>query len=89
MAQHRSAEKRHRQNLTRRARNRANLSQVRTQIKKLRAAVDQGDKDAARELLPATLGQLDKAAKKGALHDNTAARSKGRLTKRVNELLAT
>jgi len=85
---HPSAEKRHRQNLKRRARNRANLSRVRTQVKKLRAALDKGDKDAAKELLPETLGQLDKAAKKGALHTNTAARSKGRLTRRVNQLLS-
>lgn len=85
---HPSAEKRHRQNLKRRARNRANLSRVRTQVKKLRAALDKGDKDAAKELLPETLGQLDKAAKKGALHTNTASRSKGRLTRRVNQLLS-
>ena len=86
MAQHRSAEKRHRQNVKRRARNRASLSQVRTHIKKLRTALDSGDKEAAEKLLSTTLGQIDKAARKGAIHDNTAARTKGRLQKHLNKL---
>jgi ribosomal protein S20 len=34
------------------------------------------------------VGQLDKASKKGIVHDNAASRSKSRLTRRVNALLA-
>ena len=88
MAQHKSAEKRHRQNTKRRARNRASLSQVRTHIKKFRSVIESGDKEAAQKLLPTTLGQIDKAARKGAIHDNTAARTKGRLQRHLNQLLA-
>ena len=88
MAQHRSAEKRHRQNTKRRTRNRASLSQVRTQIKKLRTALDGGDKETAQKLLEPTLGQIDKAARKGTIHDNTAARTKGRLQRKLNQLLS-
>jgi len=88
VAQHKSAEKRHRQNTRRRARNRANLSQVRTHIKKFRTALASGDKEAAQKLLPQTLGQIDKAARKGAIHDNTASRTKGRLQKSFNQLLS-
>ncbi len=88
MAHHKSAVKRNRQNTKRRSRNRSNLTRVKTAMKKLRSAVAAGDKDAARDLLPATVAQIDKAAKKGAFHANTAARSKSRLTRHVNELLA-
>jgi small subunit ribosomal protein S20 len=77
-----------RQSLRRRARNRKNLSQVRTQIKKLREALAKGDADAARKLLPETVGAIDKAAKKGVVHDNAAARYKSRLSHRLAALAA-
>ncbi len=88
MAHHASARKQMRQSLKRRARNRANLSQLKTNVKKLRAAVDAGDAEAARKLLPQTVGQIDKAAKKGVIHDNAAARYKSRLAHRVSALPA-
>jgi small subunit ribosomal protein S20 len=77
-----------RQGLKRRARNRRNLSQLKTQVKKLRSALQKGDAEAARQLLPATVGQIDKAAKKGVIHDNAAGRYKSRLAQRVNALAA-
>ena len=86
MAHHASAQKQMRQSQKRRARNRQNLSQLKTQVKKLRSAIAQGDAEAAKKLLPETVGQIDKAAKKGVVHDNAAARYKGRITKRVNAL---
>jgi len=89
LARHKSAEKRNRQSIKRRGTNRANLSQVKTQVKKLRAAIGTGDAEAAGKLLPDTLGQIDKAARKGVLHDNAAARHKSRLTRKVNALSAT
>ncbi|HVO12088.1 MAG TPA: 30S ribosomal protein S20 [Vicinamibacteria bacterium] len=88
MAHHASAQKQMRQSLKRRARNRASLSQLKTHVKKLRAAVDAGDAEAARKLLPQTVGQIDKAAKKGVIHDNAAARYKSRLSHRVSALPA-
>ena len=86
MAHHASALKHIRQSLKSRARNRKNLSQLKTQIKQLRAAVAQGDAQAAKKLLPKTVGQIDKAAKKGVIHDNAAARYKSRLSQRVKAL---
>ena len=88
MAHHASAQKQMRQSVKRRARNRANLSQLKTQVKKLRAVVEAGDAEAARKLLSETVGQIDKAAKKGVIHDNAAARYKSRLSHRVSALPA-
>ena len=86
MAHHASALKQERQSLKRRARNRRSVSQLKTQVRKLRAAIDKGDGDAARKLLSETVGEIDKAAKKGVVHDNAAARYKSRLSRKVNAL---
>lgn len=86
MANHKSAEKRVRQNAKRNEINRSNRSQLRTSIKKLRAAVAGSDKNASNELLIPTVSLIDKAVNKGIIHKNTAARYKSRLTKHVNEL---
>ena len=88
MAQHASALKQMRQSRKRRARNRKNLTYVKGQVKRLRAAIASGDADAARKLLPETIGQIDRAAKKGVVHDNAAARYKSRLTRKVSSLAA-
>jgi small subunit ribosomal protein S20 len=86
VAQHASALKQMRQSRKRRALNRKNLTQVKSQVKKLRAVMASGDAAAAAKLLPETLAQIDKAAKKGAVHDNAAARYKSRLTRQINAL---
>ncbi len=86
MANHKSAEKRVRQNTKRNEINRSNRSALRTSIKKLRAAVAGHDKQASTELLTPTISLIDKAVNKGILHKNTAARHKSRLTKHVAEL---
>jgi small subunit ribosomal protein S20 len=88
LAHHASAEKQMRQSLKRRARNRKNLSLLKTRVKTLRAAIATGDAEAAKKLLPKTVGEIDKAAKKGVVHDNAAARHKSRLTRKVNALSA-
>lgn len=86
MANHKSALKRVRQNAKRNEINRGNRSKVRTQIKKLRAAIAGHDKTAGKELLNPTISVIDKAVSKGIIHKNTAARYKSRLTKHVTEL---
>lgn len=86
MANHKSAEKRVRQNAKRNEINRANRSKLRTQIKKLRAAIAQHDKAQSGELLSPTVSLIDKAVNKGVIHKNTAARYKSRLTKHVTEV---
>jgi small subunit ribosomal protein S20 len=86
MANHKSAEKRVRQNAKRNEINRANRSKLRTQIKKLRAAIAHNDKSQSGELLSPTVSLIDKAVNKGVIHKNTAARYKSRLTKHVAEV---
>ena len=88
MARHTSAMKRDKQSVDRRGRNRKNLSQLKTQVKKLRTAIDAGDAEGASKLLPETVAEIDKAAKKGVVHDNAADRHKSRLTRKVNALSA-
>jgi small subunit ribosomal protein S20 len=85
MPNHKSAEKRVRQNEKRRNINRSNRTSLRTSIKKLRAALTGHDKAALTELLPATISKIDKAVQKGVLHRNAAARYKSRLTAHVNQ----
>ena len=84
MAHHASALKQMRQGVKRNERNRANLSQLKTQVKRLRAAIAKGDTGEAKKVLSETVSQIDKAAKKGVIHDNAAARYKSRLSRRVN-----
>jgi small subunit ribosomal protein S20 len=86
MPNHKSAEKRVRQNEKRRAVNRSNRSDLRTQIKKLRTALAASDANQSRELLTPTVSLIDKAVNKGVLHKNTAARYKSRLTTHVGKL---
>lgn len=86
MANHKSAEKRVRQNAKRNEINRSNRSKLRSSIKKLRTALSGQDKAASTELLFPTVSLIDKAVNKGIIHRNTAARHKSRLTKHVNNL---
>ena len=86
MANHKSSEKRVRQNVKRNEINRSNRSKLRTQIKKLRGALSSADKNQSNELLNPTVSVIDKAVNKGLIHKNTAARYKSRLTKHVSEL---
>ena len=86
MPNHKSAEKRVRQNEKRRAVNRSNRSDLRTQIKKLRSALAASDVNQSQELLTPTVSAIDKAVNKGILHRNTAARYKSRLTQHVSKL---
>ena len=85
MPNHKSAEKRVRQNEKRRDVNRNNRGRLRTSIRKLRAALTAADASTVQELLPATISTIDKAVQKGVLHRNAAARYKSRLTARVNQ----
>ncbi|HET8676443.1 MAG TPA: 30S ribosomal protein S20 [Blastocatellia bacterium] len=88
MANHKSAEKRVRQTERRNEVNRRNRSRLRTQIKKLRAAIDEGNLQEAQTLLTETVSVIDKSIQKGVLHHNAAARYKSRLTASVNQMSA-
>lgn len=86
MASHKSAIKKHRQELKRRIRNRQHRTRLRTQVKKIREALQAGDAGAAQNLLPGTLFLIDRTVKLGVIHDNAGARTKSRLTRAVNKL---
>ena len=88
MANHKSAEKRVRQTERRKEVNRRNRSRLRTQIKSLRAAIEDGDQDQAKALLAQTVSVIDKSIQKGVIHRNAAARYKSRLTTTVNDMSA-
>lgn len=83
MANNPSTIKRIRQTTKRRLRNRNHVTSLRSSVKLVRAAVEEGNAEQARELLPAALRNLDRAAQKGTIHANAAARSKSRLTRLV------
>ena len=86
MPNHKSAEKRVRQSEKRRNINRGHRTKVRTYIKKLRAALDSGDKAQVDQALPETISVIDKSIQKGVLHANAAARYKSRLTAQANQV---
>jgi small subunit ribosomal protein S20 len=85
MPNHKSAEKRMRQNEKRRVINRGNRTKVRTYIKKLRTALDAGKAGEIQSILPEAISVIDKSVQKGVLHANAAARYKSRLTVRANQ----
>jgi len=86
MANTKSAEKKARQALKHRDRNRGHVTKMRTAVKRLRAAVSSGDKGKAEGLLKNTLAVVDATAGKGVVHRNAAARTKSRLSKAVASL---
>jgi small subunit ribosomal protein S20 len=78
--------KRNRQNEKRRVHNRVFRGRARTLISKAQAAIENESKDTAIEAVKLAISSLDKAAEKGVIHKNNAARRKSRLMKRLNEL---
>jgi len=86
MANHRSAAKRARQALVRRARNRSTMSTLRTEVKRVETAVAEKDKDTAASALSLATSLISRAAGKGVVHKNTAGRNISRLTQMVNSL---
>ncbi|ADZ83836.1 30S ribosomal protein S20 [Cellulosilyticum sp. ST5] len=86
MANIKSAKKRILVIATKTARNRAIKSAVKTQIKKVRFAVEANDQAAAKVALVNAVKAIDKATAKGIFHKNAAARKKSSLTRLVNTL---
>lgn len=83
-----SAEKRLRQMEKRRARNRASAKVIKLQVRTAREAITGGDPGKAKTEFVAAAKRLDKAAAKGRIHKNKAARLKSRLAKRLNKTAA-
>ncbi len=76
-----SAKKALRQNIKRRAENKARKRSLKTLIKDARAAAAQSDRGKKEAILPSIYKALDKAAKSGLIKKNSAGRKKSRLTK--------
>lgn len=81
--------KRMRQAEVARVRNKSIRSELKTYIKKYEAAVASGDTELATTLLSVVYRKLDRAASKGVIHTNTAARKKARLAARLTPKQAT
>lgn len=86
MANTSSAIKRIRQTKRRNERNQQNASRLKTQVRKLKRALQGNDADSAKELLRPTISVVDRSVQKGVLKKNTASRIKSRLTRRVRAL---
>ncbi|MBD5462878.1 MAG: 30S ribosomal protein S20 [Lachnospiraceae bacterium] len=86
MANIKSAKKRILVNRTKAERNKAIRSGVKTAVKKVNAAIEANDKDAAAKALVAATATIDKAATKGVYHKNTASRKVSRLAQAVNKM---
>ena len=87
MANTKSAIKRIRSSEKRRLRNRRFRTQARTYIKRARAQIEAGQLEEARKTVALAIRALDKAAEKGIIHKNNAARRKSRLMRRLNQAL--
>ena len=86
MANIKSAKKRDLVIKTKTERNKAIKSKVKTYVKKVDAAIESGDKAAAKAALLAATSEIDKAAKKGVYHKNTASRKVSRMSLAVNKM---
>ena len=88
VSNHPSAEKRNRQRVVRTVRNRSVSSAVRTQVKRVREALEEKNKEAAAKTLATAISALDKASSKGVVHPKAASRTISRLAAQVAKLAA-
>ncbi|HEX6487610.1 MAG TPA: 30S ribosomal protein S20 [Candidatus Dormibacteraeota bacterium] len=88
MANTAAAKKEMRASAKRAVRNRSTRSAVKTRVTRLRRALVTDGVESAPELATTAIASLDRAAAKGVLHSNNAARRKSRLQRRLNAALA-
>ena len=86
MANIKSAKKRILTSAKRAARNKAAKSEVKTSVKKVTAAIEAGDKEAAKAALSSLQGVMGRAAAKGIYKKNTNARKISRMSKAVDKM---
>jgi small subunit ribosomal protein S20 len=86
LANTKSAIKRIKQNHKRRLRNRLFTGRARTFVRHARSSMETGTPEDARTATLAAISALDKAAEKGIIHKNNAARRKGRLMHRLAQM---
>ncbi|MEN6390273.1 MAG: 30S ribosomal protein S20 [Syntrophomonas sp.] len=88
MAKSKTPAKRARRAEANRLRNKAQKSRLNTELKKYEATLKGNDVEAASENLRKVSSLIDKGAKTGILHKNTAARRKSALAKKLNSINA-
>ena len=86
MANSAQAKKRARQNAVQRLHNMAQRSAYRTAVKKVRKAIEAGDKGAAQVALQAEMSVMDSLADKNIVHKNKASRQKSRLSAAIKAM---
>jgi small subunit ribosomal protein S20 len=86
MANHKSAIKKAKQDIVRRARNRSGRSRLRTLVKRYRAGLAEGNTEISSQLT-GLISMIDRSAKSGYIHRNAAARLKSKLSKQTNALV--
>lgn len=86
MANHESARKRIKQTAKRTARLKRVRTTTRTFMKRLRAAIQTGDKKTAETTLKSVVSQIDRAVAKGVFHRRTGSRYISRLSEQVSKL---
>ncbi len=86
MANTAQARKRARQDVARNKHNSSLRSMLRTSIKRVRQAIEAGDKAAATEVLQKATSVIDRVADKNIIHKNKAARHKSRLASAVKAI---
>jgi small subunit ribosomal protein S20 len=77
-----------RQDRRRTARNKPVRSSLKTYVKNARGWIDNGEEATSVEAVRIAVSKLDKAAEKGIIHKNQAARRKSRLLKKFNAKFA-
>jgi len=83
-----SAQKQARVAEKKRIRNKSTRSLCKTNVTKAQRLIFSGELEPAREAVVAAISSLDKAAEKGVIHPNNAARRKSRLMKKLNKALS-
>ena len=86
MANIKSQIKRNRTNEKARQRNKAVKSELKTYVRKVREAIEAGDRETATAALEKAGRKLDKAVSKDVIHRNQAANRKSKLARQVNKL---
>ncbi|HQT00110.1 MAG: 30S ribosomal protein S20 [Hydrogenophilales bacterium 16-64-46] len=86
MANSAQARKRARQAAVQRDHNMSQRSELRTAIKKVRKAIEAGDKTAAQAVFQSSMSTIDSIADKNIVHKNKAARHKSRLSQAVKAM---
>ncbi len=85
MANIKSAIKRNKQNEKRRVQNRIYRGKARTLVAKAKTSIEAGSVETVEQEVKLAISALDKAAIKGVIHKNNAARRKSRLMKKLND----